>query len=173
MEWELESSGGSCAACGSEFADREEYYSSLYTLDDGFERRDCCVGCWAGPDAAALSFWRARARREPDPPKRFVNDEVMLEFFDRLTEADDPARRRLAFIMAVLLLRKRLLREKGRRRGDAGVFWLLRCPVNDREYEVLDQGLTGEETIELMNQIGRVLNLKVSELPADSPGEEG
>jgi len=146
LEWELESSGGLCAACGREFADREEYYSSLYGVDDGFERRDCCGRCWDGPDPAAFSFWRARARREPDEPKRFVNDEVMLEFFDRLAEADDPSRRRLAFIMAVLLLRKRLLREKGRRRGDAGVFWLLRCPAND---------------------------LKLSELPADSPGEEG
>ncbi len=161
MEWELQSWQSSCAECGREFADREEYYSALYSHDEGFERKDCCISCWGQGQRDAFSFWRARTKKAPEPPRRFVNDDVLIEFFDRLAGATDARRQRLAFIMAVLLLRKRLLRETGRRRNDNKVLWILHCRSLDKEYEIADQGLAAGETAELMQEIGQVLNLSL------------
>ena len=168
MEWELQSSEGACAKCGREFSHREEYYSALYACDEGFERKDYCVPCWGKGRPDVFSFWRARAKKEPDPPKRFVNDEVLIEFFDRLSGVEDPRKKRLAFIMAILLLRKRLLREKGRRRRADGTYWILRCPATEKEYEVKDQGLCADETVELIHEMGRVLNINLQKHAEDS-----
>ncbi len=171
MEWEIASSDTSCAACGRAFDDGEEYYSALRREGEGFERKDYCPGCWEGGDDL-FSFWKTRARLEPEPPKRFVSDEVILDFFDRLSQSGQTTRRKVFFITAVLLLRKRLLREKGRRREGGAVKWALWCPALEKSYEVEDAGVGEEEIAEVLSEIGQVLNIRLIE-PAgtENPAE--
>ncbi len=169
MEWELASSRGSCSECGRPFDENEEYWSAIFPTDDGFSRGDYCTNCWHGYADGMFSFWRTQCRREPAPAKRFVNNEVILEFFERLCEAADPSKAKLRFIMAVLLLRKRLLKEKSRRRDEKGVFWIVECPALGKSFEVRDEGLTEEEVADVLQEIGRVLNVRVDE--ADDSGE--
>ena len=172
MEWELASPGGSCSECGRSFDDRQDYWSAIFPAEDGFSRRDYCADCWRGPVDGMFSFWRTQCRREPAPPKRFVNNEVILEFFERLCEGADPSRAKLRFIMAVLLLRKRLLKEKSRRRDEKGVFWVVECPALGKSFEVRDEGLTEEEVADVLHEIGSVLNVRVDEThETDAAGE--
>lgn len=170
MEWELASSGGACTQCARPFADREDYWSALFRDADGFTRRDYCASCWSAGDKTAFSFWITRCSPKPAPPKRFVSDEVILEFFDRLSESDDPSKRKLRFIMAVLLLRKRLLKEKSRRRDEKGVFWVVESPTLEKTFEVRDEGLTEGEIADVLAEIGSVLNIKLREAH-ESTGE--
>ncbi|MHC4712709.1 MAG: hypothetical protein ACYTAN_05465 [Planctomycetota bacterium] len=173
MEWEIAASDTSCAACGRGFADRDEYYSALRQEGEGFERKDYCPGCWE-PGDDVFSFWKTRARLEPEPPKRFVSDEVILDFFDRLSQSSQATRRKVFFITAVLLLRKRLLREKGRKREGGAVKWVLWCPALEKSYEVEDAGVGGEEISEVLSEIGRVLNIRLTEPAEDeSPADPG
>ncbi len=163
MEWEIAQGDVSCADCGRNFADTEEYYSALREGAEGFERRDYCVSCWKGGGTDLFSFWRTRARLEPEPPKRFVSDEVILEFFDRLSQSAHEGKRKVFFITAVLLLRKRLLREKSRLREGGVSKWVLSCPALDKTYEVEDAGIGEEEITEVLQEIGQVLNIRLSE----------
>jgi hypothetical protein len=128
---------------------------------DLFARREYCLDCWKGPENATFSFWKARSRQKPAPPKRFVDDEVLLSFFERLCESEDEARRKFRFIMAVLLLRKRLLKETSRRRDGGGVFWKVEVPRLGKSFEVRDEGLTEPEIAEILGEIGKVLNLEL------------
>ena len=176
MDWEIASSDSSCTACGRHFENDEDYYSALYDSDEGFARRDYCCGCWQGPAAEAFSFWRTRCRLKSDPPKRFVGDDVLLDFFDRLSEARDPKRAQVYFIMGVLLLRKRLLKETARRREPTGTVWVLDCPRLEKSFEVRAEGLDEEEVSEVLAQIGQVLNVRLDaedvpaeDIPAEAP----
>ena len=169
MEWEVTGSKEVCTVCGRSFGEREEYWSAIFPADEGFLRRDYCHECWSGGPQEAFGFWRTRCRREPEPPKRFVNDETLLEFFRRLSACDDPQRRKLAFLMSVLLLRKRLLKERGRRRDESGLYWVLEAPALGERFEVRDEGLAGAEIDELMSQVEAVMNIDF-ERPDDEEG---
>ena len=163
MEWIVASSSGTCAVCSKRFEDREDYYSALFLSGDTFSRKDYCLACWKGPDESVFSFWRARSKSKPAPPRRFVDDDVLLDFFQRLSESEDPARRKFQFIMAVLLLRKRLLRERSRKRDEQGVVWTVESSRLGREFHVRDQGFAEEEIAAILAEIGQVLNLHLSQ----------
>ncbi len=173
MEWEIASPDTFCGVCQKSFDDRDEYCTAIFSSPEGFSRKDYCLACWSGPPKNVFSFWRTRCRLKPAPPKRFVNDEVLLEFFERLSEADSPERRKLHFIMAVLLLRKRLLKERSRRRDENGLYWILEAPRLEKTFEVRDQGLAESEIADLLHDLGQVLNLRLAQTtPADVPGDE-
>ena len=166
MEWTVVSSDGSCAACGRKFAEREEYCSVLSNAGEGFSRKDYCLECWKGPGAETFSFWRTRSKLKPAPAKRFVGDEVLIDFFERLCTSDDASKGKFRFIMAVLLMRKRLLKERSRRRTEAGLIWTVEVPRLGKTFEVEDQGLSEGEIAALLGEIGQVLNLELSEKDA-------
>lgn len=161
MEWTVSSSGSACATCGRPFGEREEYWSALFNDGSGFARKDFCGACWTGSLEGVFSHWRTRSKKKPAPPKRFVDDGVLLDFFQRLCESDDPARAKFRFIMAVLLLRKRLLKERGRHRDEKGVIWHLEAPKIEKSFDIRDEGIEGPEVAEVLNQIGQVLNVEL------------
>jgi len=172
LEWSVQSPAKSCVSCGKEFAEREDYWSALLEDSTGFVRMDYCGACWQASKAEPFSFWRTRSAAKPAPPKRFVDDQVLLDFFQRLSESTDAARERLFFIMAVLLLRKRLLKEKSRRRDERGSVWVLEAPRLGKEFLVRDESLSDTEILDILSQIGQVLNLELSReyaAPAGSP----
>ena len=168
MEWIVASSEGACSVCGKRFAEREEYWSALFAAGESFERRDYCAGCWKGAEDGTFSFWLTRSKARPAPPKRFVDDNVLLDFFERLCTSEDPARAKFRFIMAVLLLRKRLLKERSRRRESEGTVWVVEVGRLGKSFEVRDEGLSEQEIAELLSEIGQVLNLELAE--EDAPG---
>lgn len=168
MEWTVASSQGACASCARAFDDTEEYWSVLVEGEEGFQRRDYCDGCWQGVSEEMFSHWRTRCKLKPAPPKRFVDDSVMLDFFKRLSESEDPAKQRLHFIMAVLLMRKRLLRERRRRRDGATIVWTVEAPRLNESFEVRDQGLSEVEVADILVQIGQVLNVELAS-PEEAP----
>ncbi len=168
MEWTVATSAGECGTCRRSFTEREEYYSVIFSSGEEFERKDYCAGCWQGSPENAFSFWRTQAKVKPAPPRRFVDDSVLLDFFERLGESEDESKKRFQFIMAVLLLRKRLLKERSRRRDENGVIWLVEVPRLGKQFEVRDQGLSEPEIAEVLGQMGQVLNI---ELSADTPAE--
>lgn len=163
MEWSLANSGGTCAVCGRGFDQREEYWSAIYGEAAGFSRKDFCAACWKGPQSEMFSHWRTQSKAKPEPPRRFVDDSMLLDFFERLCESDDPARRKVQFIMGVLLLRKRLLKERSRRRDEGGVVWVVEAPKLARTFEVRDQGLSEAEIAEVLSQMGHVLNVRLTQ----------
>ena len=114
-EWNIRACADACAACGRKHADRETVRSRLRFDAEGYVREDFCAACWAernpGADAevsAWTSPWAAPAEKPPDPLKKETAESVLRE----LMEMDDPAQRNVIFILAGMLERRRILREK-------------------------------------------------------------
>lgn len=163
MEWNVGSAGVSCCRCGRMFGEREDYWGALFDEARQFVRREYCLECWKGPEDGAFSFWKARSRQKPAPPRRFVDDEVLLSFFERLCESEDESRRKFRFIMAVLLLRKRLLKETARHHDGGAVIWRVEVPRLGKTFDVRDEGLTEPEIAEILSEMGNVLNLALQD----------
>lgn len=155
---------GRCASTGAVIAPGETYIATLCEResDDGFDRLDYSMQAWERGDRPQRLFssWRAVM---PEPSRRagaFVDDEVLLNLFHRL--ADDPQPQRIAyrFVLALILLRKRLLKHDSTQNRGEQVVWLMRLkgePPETPPIEVADPRLTSEQVREVSDQLGEVL----------------
>ena len=114
-EWNIRACADQCAACRKKFADRETLMSRLRFTADGYVRDDYCAGCWPGRDPGAdaetsawSAVWHAPAPKAPEALRKETAESLLRE----LMETEDPSRRNVIFILAVMLERRRLLVEK-------------------------------------------------------------
>jgi len=101
-----------------------------------FVRVDFCQGCWdegrrpeglspealglvePGPSAARarlamFSFWRTTVPLPQQKKKLLVDDTVLADVFQRMEGKTDPQEVRFRFVLALILMRKRLLKYEG------------------------------------------------------------
>ena len=114
-EWNIRSCADQCASCQAKFGDREALMSRLRFGEDGYVREDFCASCWAARSADAgaevsawAATWFAPEKKAPEPLKKETAESLLRE----LMETDDPSRRNVIFILAVMLERRRILVEK-------------------------------------------------------------
>ncbi|MEE8169339.1 MAG: hypothetical protein V3T70_02215 [Phycisphaerae bacterium] len=144
---------GRCAVSGRQFQPGESFYSAVFEQADGFERRDYSAECWSGPPNGAFCTFRSRITEKPARAKTFVDDDVLVNFFLRLAEENDPLRTSFRFVLALVLMRKRLLKyEQSVRDGDKEV-WCVRLVRDSSRHQVsnprLDEGRLAQVTLEL------------------------
>jgi hypothetical protein len=85
-----------------------------------FVRVDFCEKCWTEgkrPDPAAgmtmFSFWKTSVPTPEHKKKLLVDDSVLLDVFGRMEGRTDPREIRFRFVLALILMRKRLLKYEG------------------------------------------------------------
>jgi hypothetical protein len=158
-EWEIEKSLNKCDSCGKEFAEKEEYFSEIYEAEGGFARKDFCPSCWQGPSEKRFSFWKTRLPEKEEKPKKFIDMNVIFDFFERLADAHEKDKENFRYILALVLMRKRKLKFEGTKREETGEFMILREAGTKHTYNVKNPGLTEEEVGGLTEKIGEILNM--------------
>jgi hypothetical protein len=127
---------GVCAASGRPIAAGEEYVAVLVETgpEEGFVRRDYSAEAWSGGAVLAeikrpqcvFGYWRA-VMPEPNAPRRqFIDDDALSDLFEQLIEAGadlEAGRAAFRYVLALVLVRKRLLRWEGERDGALLVRW--------------------------------------------------
>ena len=160
-EWEIARSQERCTVCGSVFGELEEYYSALVEKPDGFERRDFCAKCWQGGSDEMFSFWKTQVPAKEAKPKRFVDDEVLVDFFEKLTGATEEVKVNFRYMLALVLMRKKLLKFEGTRRDESGEFLKVKLRGRDETLEVFNPDLDKEKMEQVTEEIGRILNVQL------------
>jgi hypothetical protein len=163
-QYHIARSTGVCAATGTPLEPGSTCIAALSesTEDEGFIRQDFSVSAWeegARPERL-FSFWRTEVASPNDKPKLLVDDDVLLDLFERL--ADDERQQRVAFrfVLALILMRKRMLKFIGRVGRDADEVWRLRPRGTDPELppiEVRNPQLSEDDVRELSAQLGEIL----------------
>jgi len=135
--------------------------------DDTLGRLDLSLEAWeAGerPDRL-FAFWRATMPSPEEKHNPFLGDDELLAIFEQLCESPENSTEQQAtfrFLLALLLLRKRLLRQDGSRPGEDGrrVMLLRRKGENKEEtpaIEVPDPGLDDSDAAEAAVALGSAL----------------
>ena len=161
MEWDIGNTALVCASCGKSFGEGQPIFSVLCDEPEGMARRDYCSDC-RPPVGDALGFWHTRIPARDDPVKRFVDDEVIMDLFRRLEGHSDPRKRNFRYVLSLLLMRKKTLKFVEFKRADDGDRLLLSDRVSDATHVVMDPNLTEEEIRQVTDEIGQILNFKVS-----------
>ena len=167
---------GVCAASGETLQPGDECIATLCERieDEGFDRLDYCPREWESgirPERL-FSYWRTTVPATDAKEKILVEDSVLMDLFERLVEDTREQRIAFRFILALILMRKRLLRYIRRANGGGGgdevsngdkrdnEIWFMRPKGSEPDsplIEVINPQLSEEDIRELSDQLTEVL----------------
>lgn len=173
-DFEIGRSGGKCHGCQQALPEEADFHSAVYELTNGFERRDFCDACWQGPPADCFCHFRTRLQTRQARQRVLVDDNVLLDFFQRLGEhADDPVKRDFRFVLSLILLRRRLLKFDRTIRGPRGDAWQVRLVRDGSMHQVIDPQLDESRIQLLSGELGVILASQDEGVVAEVPGASG
>jgi hypothetical protein len=139
MELKLHRPLPACAHTGRAFVAGEIFYSALVRAPGGLERVDCCAEAWQGPPHHSLAWWRSLHPATDAGGSTLAPPDVLLDVLEQLDGRPEDAA--LRYLLALQLVRRRVLRIVDRPVGEAGGRpagdeLLLACRKREAEYRV-------------------------------------
>jgi len=146
-EWNIQTRGHACEACGKRFADQEHYHTLLFDEKGAFRRSDICQGCWQNQysDGARdrkgfVSYWQG-VYEAPTPPTEAIRRENAESLLRKLIELNDPRYIPAGYILAAMLERKRLLKVKEQLVRDGKRIFIYEQPGTGDLFTIVDPAL--------------------------------
>ena len=156
-EWEIDKPLGQCYGTNRTIEAGEEYVSTLIETEQGLERRDFCLDYWNSEKPEVFCYWKTKLPH-PDQKKHvFVDDEMLMAFFERLEKETEQEKINFRFVLALILMRKRRLKYDSSRTEDGKEIWQLRITGEKETVEVINPNLDDEQIEQLTSQIGKIL----------------
>ncbi len=113
------------------------------------------------PSISVIAFWKSVVASPDEKRRTFVDDQTLLDLFERLGGDERPHRVRFRFVLMLLLVRKRLLRVQGTSSEGGIESWSV-LPKGAAEGElpvsVVNPRLDDAAMMEVTNQLSEVLD---------------
>jgi len=157
-EWEINKPLGQCYGSEKTIEAGEEYFGALVETEEGLARRDFSGEYWEAEKPEVFCYWKTRLPTPDQKKQIFVDDEMLMAFFERLAEETEQEKVNFRFVLALILMRKRRLKyDRTKNEGDVEI-WRLRV-VGEGEYvEVVNPHLDEEQVGQLSLQMGQILH---------------
>jgi len=165
-DYDIAKTGGACCLCRKELAPGQEFMATVREADDELQRADYCLDCWQEradqTDEAVFGIWRSRVPSPTEKKKLFVDDDLLKSFFERLAEADSDAKIAFRYVLALVLMRKKLLvYDRSDRRDDGTEVWHMHFKGSDQDHAVIDPKMDQQKIAEVSSQIGQILEAEL------------
>jgi hypothetical protein len=161
VEWEIKKTLGQCAGTEQEFAVGQEYFAALVAIDKGFERRDFSVDYWLENKPEVYCFWKTKMVDPAHKKKLFIDDEMLMSFFERLGEETDKEKVNFRFVLTLVLMRKRKLKYLSDAIRDGREIWHMRVAGQGREVTVVNPHLSEDQIEELSEHMGQIMQVDI------------
>ncbi len=119
MEWEVQKGGCQCEGCRSAFMDHQLYHCLLILGAETLQRQDYCATCWNEKIAPGLgstkdyAAWSAYFKIVlPVLKEEVIKKDHAQSVFRKLLACGDPTKKNILFVMAVMLERKKILKQQ-------------------------------------------------------------
>jgi hypothetical protein len=118
--WNIKSRAHECSHTGAKFAEGEHFFTALFEdpVTGELSRRDYCTAAWNDLSSSLqpFSFWRTKY----EPPQHDAKAEVVEKhsaesLLRRLAEEDNPLTENARYVLAVMLERRKTLRQTATR----------------------------------------------------------
>jgi len=108
LDFEVQRCSRRCAATDRALEPGDICYSVVEVSGAEVLRKDFSADAWNGAPDGALGWWKSRIPEPTAKKIKLAPNEVLLELFDQL--ADQPGQTDLRYVLALLLVRRRVLR---------------------------------------------------------------
>ncbi len=159
-DWDIKKPLGQCSGSGKEIEHGTEYFGALVVAEEGLQRRDFCAEYWESEKPDVFCHWKTRLPEPGQKKQLFVDDQMLMAFFERLAAETDPENISFRFVLTLILMRKRLLKYEESRTEDGKEIWRLRIPGDKSagSVEVVNPHLDEKQIEQLSSQIGEILH---------------
>jgi len=120
QEWNIQSRALQCAVSGRPFEKGERVYSALYWRDGQYVRTDLAADAWnaRNENIEPLSAWQTDFVPPAPPPPETLKKDDAESLLRRLIAEGAPGTRNARYILALMLERKKVLRQIERQRPE-------------------------------------------------------
>lgn len=157
--WHVRSRSRECAASHRTFADGETIITALYPDPEssGYLRRDFCLAAWKDLPSEAekpFSFWKTTyAAPTGNPADDTVEKLSPEEILAHLVEEDQDHTENTRYILAVMLERKKILRETDHQRTPNGILRVYEHRKTGEVYLIRDPDIPLTQVEALQNEV--------------------
>ena len=156
-EWTINKPLGQCFGTGVKIEPGQEYFGALVKTEEGLQRRDFCADYWESEKPDVFCYWKTKLPHPDQKKQLFVDDQMLMAFFERLEKETDPEKVNFRFVLALILMRKRILKYEDTTTDDGREIWRLRVVGDKQIAEVINPHLDEEQVEQLSSQIGEIL----------------
>ena len=160
-DWEIRKTLGQCSGTSEEFAVGQEYFAALVETEEGFQRHDFSVEYWQEHKPAVYCFWKTKMADPEHKKKLFIDDEMLMSFFERLGEETDKEKVNFRFVLTLVLMRKRKLKYLSDAIRDGNEIWNMRVAGEGREVTVINPHLSEDQIETLSEQMGQIMQVDI------------
>lgn len=174
QDWSIQTRGEVCSTTGASFAAGEVFHTLLFYDKEGLRREDLCQKALAErPEDAPKPFSQWRSKFEPPPakPPEALGKQSAEQLLRAYMEDPDPKLCNVRYILAVMLERKRTIKEVETTRSEDGM--LLRVYQFPKTGEVLiipDPQLRLSQMAEIQLEVASLLGAPAAPTPETPPG---
>jgi hypothetical protein len=170
-EWNIQSRAHACEACAQPFADKQAYHTLLLDEPPELRRSDICEPCWqkqyatdATSRAGFISHWQG-IYEAPAPVVEAIQKENAETILRKLIAQNDPSHAPAAFILAVMLERKRILKVKEQIVHDGKRVFVYEQPKTGDIFTITDPDLRLDQLEEVQRDVAALLEGGVNPPP--------
>lgn len=158
-EWPIKHRADACARTGRPFQAGEQFYTLLFREGDGFRREDLSEEAWAqrNENIRPFSFWKTRYEPPPAAPPEALAKESAEELLRRLLAQNDPANANACYVLAVMLERKRVLKQVKTEQAEDRPVLVYEHAKNGDVFMVPDARLRLDELEHVQQEVSQLL----------------
>lgn len=160
--WQIPSPADSCARCQAALEPHTEVTVQLVLGQEGPERQDLCSACGEAVGNGDGGFYWRQRRHEKGDERPVVDYAFLREMFGRMLERPEEVYRRLAYLVGLVLIRKRHLRLKGFEQRDGHEVMIVTRGKDAPDQEVPAPFLSAEDMVATRELLSRLM---ASDLP--------
>lgn len=177
-DWNIQGRSRNCQGCNRAFADREVYHTLLFEQRSGFERQDVCSTCWdaqhkhgAVDRKGFISHWQGQFVLAPPPPPEPIQKDNAESLLRQLLDLNDPSWLPAAYILAVMLERKRILKVRQQLRSGGKRSFVYEIPRSGDVFTIPDPELQLDQLERVQRDVAQLLEhgLPQSGSPVEEP----
>jgi hypothetical protein len=156
LDFEIQRCSRRCSVSDRELKNGETCFSALVPRGGDVVRLDYAAEAWPGPPEGAIGWWKSTVVDPNAGRPHWAPNDVMLNYFERLLE--EPAADDARYVLALLLVRRRIARvERSERDAGGREQLVIYCPRNEREYRVVEAMPSAERALEIQQQLAELL----------------
>jgi hypothetical protein len=157
--YEVARAAGVCTVTQAPIEPGQKFIAALRETEIGLERLDICLDAWPGfARDRILAFWQATMPQPQAKKKLFVDDQVLCELLERLDGASEPLKINFRFVLALILMRKRLVVYESSRVENEQELWTVRFRGRDQLLDLVNPRLDEQQILEVSGQLSEILN---------------
>ncbi len=169
IDFEVQRFTRHCARSGRELLPGESFYSVLVQQGAAVSRIDYAADAWDGAPDNSLGWWQSRVPESNSRRIQWAPNQVMVEYFERL--ADDLQNQDLRYVLTLLMIRRRILRQEEVEIDSLGEEWIrVFCGRNECHYRVKVVLPDESRAAAIQSELSKILFGASDDRPNDNQG---